>query len=309
MRAPEGTRTARIVGMFVILAALAGWQPPASAAESERFYDLLEPLPGTVATTVAPPITGDDAADRRIRALAEERGYRLRSRHVGRLVTAAGVPVAARAAGPLQNLIAEAGRAGHPLTVAYGHRSVDHQRLLFRHRLAAHSNEELASGEADHAIDAALMWVAPPGYSKHHSGHAVDFRSGEGSAVEFGTSPVGLWLAADDHAVAKRFGFLPSYPAGAGAQGPEPEPWEYVYVGTAAIHCSPILAGAEDRRAYDACLVDLRILAEHRAKGGARGFLDRVVGVDHEDPDPPAAADGARGRARVGLPELADAGS
>jgi len=29
----------------------------------------------------------------------------------------------------------------------------------------------------------------------------------------------------------KRFGFIPSYPENSGKQGPEPEPWEYVWVG------------------------------------------------------------------------------
>lgn len=268
------------MGMVAVLLAVAGWQPPASGAESERFFDLLEPLPGTVAPSAPPSITGDAAADRRIRTRAEDRGYRLRSQHVGRLVTAGGVPVAARVAGPLRDLLAEADGRGHTLTVAYGYRSVEHQRTLFQRRLADHADEVLASGQADDAIDAALMWVAPPGYSKHHTGHAVDFRAGDGEAVDFGTSPVGRWLADDDHAVAKRFGFLPSYPPGAGAQGPEPEPWEYVYVGTAAIHCAPQLASADDRHAYAACLVDRRILAQHRTSEGARGFLGRVVGVE-----------------------------
>ena len=42
-------------------------------------------------------------------------------------------------------------------------------------------------------------------------------------------------MAANNFAEAKRHGFVPSYPAGAGPQGPRPEPWEFVYVGVAPL--------------------------------------------------------------------------
>ncbi len=61
-------------------------------------------------------------------------------------------------------------------------------------------------------------------------------------------------MAADNYRVAKQFGFIPSYPSGAGAQGPEPEPWEYVYVGVKAIDCSPHLFRDNDRPAFDTCV-------------------------------------------------------
>ncbi|HEX2574974.1 MAG TPA: D-alanyl-D-alanine carboxypeptidase family protein, partial [Aquihabitans sp.] len=159
-----------------------------------------------------------------------------------------------RVAGPLEWLVAEARRNGHELGLRYGYRSADLQRTYFLQRIEGWSTDDIVAGRADDAIDAALRWVAAPGFSKHQSGFTVDFHAAGG--VAFGTSDVGRWLAADNHAVAKRFGFIPSYPAGAGAQGPEPEPWEYVYVGVAAIECAGPLVRDGDRPAFDACVRD-----------------------------------------------------
>ena len=42
---------------------------------------------------------------------------------------------------------------------------------------------------------------------------------------------------ADNFYNAKRFGFIPSYPDDLNAQGPNPEPWEFVWVGVDLIEC------------------------------------------------------------------------
>ena len=44
-------------------------------------------------------------------------------------------------------------------------------------------------------------------------------------------------MSADNYAAAKVFGFVPSYPVGATAIGPDPEPWEFTYVGVHNIRC------------------------------------------------------------------------
>src|SRR5690606_25521512 len=46
-----------------------------------------------------------------------------------------------------------------------------------------------------------------------------------------------------NYANAKRFGFIPSYPPDGGKQGPEPEPWEFVWVGVEVIRCGADLSG------------------------------------------------------------------
>ncbi len=249
---PRVFRGGRVLALAMVTVALLGCQPTFTGAEFKVFYDRYEPMPGTVARTVAPAIRGHAGADARIRSLAVGRGYRLRSEHAGRLVNVAGVPIDERVATPLLSLIREANRNSHVLTVTFGYRSVDHQRNLFLQRISGYSNASIAEGKADSEINAALMWVAPPGYSKHHSGFTVDFRADGGAA--FGTSAVGRWLAADNHTLARKHGFIPSYPAGAGPQGPEPEPWEYVFVGGKAIVCSPALVRENNRGAFDDCM-------------------------------------------------------
>lgn len=252
MSRSRGVRGRRLAAVVIVAVALAGCQPSLSGGELKALYDQYEPQPGSVMLTTPPAITGNVDADARIRWIAVGRGYRLRSQHTGRLVTVSGVPIDERVAAPFSSLIAEASRKGLYLGAGYGYRSVDHQRTLFLNRISAYSNADIIAGRADGAINAALMWVAAPGYSKHHSGFTLDLRASGGA--EFGTSAVGRWLAADNYAVAKRYGFIPSYPPDAGAQGPEPEPWEYNYVGTAAINCSPHLVRQNDREAFDECV-------------------------------------------------------
>ncbi len=82
-----------------------------------------------------------------------------------------------------------------------------------------------------------MRWYSLPGTSKHHAGYALDFRYPSGTFGEFRSTPDYAWLAADNFAVPKRHGLIPSYPDDAESQGPNPEPWEFVWVGTGLIHC------------------------------------------------------------------------
>lgn len=266
-----GGRLWRVIAAAVVAIGLVGCQPTLSGSEFKALYDRYEPLPGSVGLSAPPAITGNASADARIRSIAVGRGYRLRSQHTGRLVTVAGVPIDERVAGPFNALIAEANRAGHYLGAGYGYRSIDLQRTLFLRRISGYSNADISAGRADGAINAALMWVAAPGYSKHHSGFTLDLRAAGGAA--FGTSAVGRWLAADNYAVAKRYGFIPSYPPGAGAQGPEPEPWEFNYVGVIAVNCSLYLARQDNRDAFDECLVGTPISLKYASLGASSGPL------------------------------------
>jgi zinc D-Ala-D-Ala carboxypeptidase len=71
---------------------------------------------------------------------------------------------------------------------------------------------------------------APPGFSEHHTGLAIDFgdRKVPGCNLEacFATTPVGKWLLEN----ARSHGFELSFPAGNG-QGVSYEPWHWRYVG------------------------------------------------------------------------------
>jgi D-alanyl-D-alanine carboxypeptidase len=82
-----------------------------------------------------------------------------------------------------------------------------------------------------------LAWSAPPGYSKHHTGYVIDLALPGQDHNAFGRSAAYQWLIADNYLVLKSFGFVPSYPEEGPPQGPNPEAWEYAFVGGAAFRC------------------------------------------------------------------------
>jgi hypothetical protein len=232
----------------------AGWSEPSRASNpvvpkpihefpiltGNEFKDLtlaLQPLPGTVSVAPYPSITGNGDADARIRWFAEARGYRLRSTPTVGLVHAGGVPLTPDTAAAFQRLLAAARARGLPLGATSGYRSIDTQRGIFLRKLGGYTASQIAAGNADGAIGSALRFNSIPGYSKHHTAHAIDLVAG-GTLASFENSPTEQWLRADNFFVAKQFGFIPSYPRGATTQGPEPEPWEYIYVGQQAIRCA-----------------------------------------------------------------------
>lgn len=215
---------------------------PAAASEStpgfpyytgEEFQALYEyaatnTLPNLDQPADRGPITGNADVDARIWELAVTRGYRLRPIATGGLVTVDGVPMQAPAAEAWVALRAEARLNGLSFIVSSAYRSLQAQRTHFLGKL---------TGTSDDAIDAALTWYSVPGTSKHHSGYALDFRYRDGTFGGFRDTPDYAWLSADNFAVAKKHGFIPSYPDDVLDQGPNPEPWEFVWVGTDMIRC------------------------------------------------------------------------
>ncbi|MDX1766016.1 MAG: D-alanyl-D-alanine carboxypeptidase family protein, partial [Candidatus Saccharimonadales bacterium] len=188
-----------------------------------------------------PSITGSQGADDHIRMVAEARGYRLQFDATAELGSADGYPLQQVAADAWAELQTAAAQDGIPLNVTSGFRSVDSQRQIFLARLQAAcaeiygtgcSDEQIAGSQADQALDEVLATSSIPGYSRHHSGHTVDIgHTGVGEFEDFFGTPGWDWISADNYKNAKRFGFIPSYPPNGGLQGPDPEPWEYVYIG------------------------------------------------------------------------------
>ena len=201
----------------------------------QQFKELLDSarLPNLVDIADAPAITGDPQTDERIREVAEDRGYRLQPviASLDELVSVEQKllqPEAARAYGALS---AAARQAGHQLILRSAYRGFDVQRfLLFRHLKEPFTNER---------IRRALRVVAPPGYSRHQTGYAVDLETPGYGINDFKHSDAYAWLAADNFLQAKRHGFIPSYPAGVENQGPDPEPWEFFYIGVDNLMASP----------------------------------------------------------------------
>lgn len=94
-------------------------------------------------------------------------------------------------------------------------RSVERQREIIAGKLAA--------GKTMTEI---LRYVAPPGFSEHHTGRAIDIGTHGHLDLEedFASTPAYQWLAAH----AGRLGFTLSYPPG-GAQGIAYEPWHWCW--------------------------------------------------------------------------------
>lgn len=196
----------------------------------QALYDhaVANTLPGLEYPDERYSITGNPDLDDRIWGRALERGYQLRPTASGELVSVGGVRMQADAAVAWVGMRAEVRSAGHGFTVTSAYRSPASQRTTFLSRL---------NGTSNAAIDAALTWWSIPGASKHHGGYALDFRYPNGTFGQFRSTAGHAWLAADNFAVPKRHGLVPSYPDDVPNQGPNPEPWEYVWVGQALILC------------------------------------------------------------------------
>ena len=104
---------------------------------------------------------------------------------------------------------------GVTLRIVSAFRSIDRQAEIVRTKL-----------ERGLSLDAILEVSAPPGYSEHHTGRAVDVTTDGVPAleIEFEKTEAFRWLSAN----AGRFGFSLSYPAG-NLQGYAYEPWHWCH--------------------------------------------------------------------------------
>ena len=174
-------------------------------------------------------ITGNEELDLRIREIAEFRGYIRQPLAAAELVPVDGRLLQPPAAEAWEALQANARADGVALRMTSAFRDLRDQQILFRGRLGGRTS--------DAAIFATLRFSAPPGYSKHHGGYAVDIGQTGVERGGFINTRAYAWLAADDFARPKAHGFVPSYPEGGDFMGPDPEPWELVWIGTGRIAC------------------------------------------------------------------------
>lgn len=211
---------------------------------SEEFDSLYSSMayPNTQPITSPPQITGNETVDLRIRTIAQSRGYKLRSVPVSPIENSnePGLKddglLQPRALKAWQELKSSAQVANIPIKLRSGYRSIELQRQLFLSRLSASgvTTKQLVSGQADSQIVAALRDVAIPGYSRHHTGYTIDVLCGT-SVQAFETTTCYRWLSDNNYLNAKKFGWIPSEPDPANDQGPEPEAWEYSWVGQPAL--------------------------------------------------------------------------
>lgn len=211
-----------------------------------EFRDLYRSItyPNTEAFSIPPEITGNKEADARIRSLAEKRGFILTSIPVSPIEKSGEELTGSYQDDLLQTLAAmswqqlktAAKAEGLGLSMVSGYRSPKSQRELFTERLYSTgiTDAQIANGTGDNAVNLTLSMTAVPGYSRHHTGYTIDIHCDDG--VAFGNSVCNKWITKDNYLNAKKFGWIPSYPPGAGEQGPEPEAWEYVWVGTDVLY-------------------------------------------------------------------------
>lgn len=207
-----------------------------TGAEIKIFLDSFS-YPNVSEIEDLPSITGNLDADKRIRSIAETRGYRQKAIPNTSLVKIDGYAMQQKTIDSWNALKTAAVRDGIILKLNEGFRSIDDQRQLFVERYLASggSGVATAAGQQDELVNRLLEVTAIPGFSKHHTGFTVDIACGNSGAV-FEATPCFSWLSANNYANAKLAGWLPSYPDGAPAQGPNPEPWEYVWVGTDSLY-------------------------------------------------------------------------
>jgi len=190
------------------------------------FYDSYQ-YSNVSSITQKPFITGDVAIDTYIQNLAESRGYKLRAESL----SMSNQSQLTTAVSQLQTAAAQ--EAGLNFVFVSGYRSVADQRNIFLSVMneVGVNRSRILSGSEDTKLDSILKTRSIPGYSKHHTGYTVDFGCNSYDLVGFGSTACYQWISANNYENAKRFGLIPSYPQGAQNQGPNPEQWEYVWVG------------------------------------------------------------------------------
>ncbi len=186
---------------------------------------------------IVPSITGNAAADERIRNLALSRGYRARSIAIPPLADVGNYQLQERAAKAWEELTSAAKNDGLDLSMTAGFRTISDQQELFMNALNATgaTTASITADNSNFAVLSVLRTIAIPGYTRHHSGYTVDIGCDSQPNVVFGASRCFGWLSRDNYKNAKSYGWIPSYPDGAPEQGPEPEAWEYSWVGVDAL--------------------------------------------------------------------------
>jgi LAS superfamily LD-carboxypeptidase LdcB len=217
---------------------------------AQDFNDILVGITfeNTLDPKIETTITGDTVADRHIYNIAESRGYRFwpQADETKLVEVEPNIRLQPKAKESYQAMAAAAKSEGVILKITSGYRSQTEQNRIFRPRFEAlemaelggyYKPDDLARGEADDLIYRALALTAPAGYSRHHTGYAVDFAdlSPDNNTSVFNGSKAFIWLSKDNYANARKYGFIPSYPAGLQNVGPEPEAWEFMWVGERAI--------------------------------------------------------------------------
>lgn len=133
------------------------------------------------------------------------------------LVTVNGYKVHKDLAEAFKKMQAQAKKDGVTLNIISGYRSTEYQKTVFPKKFANKKNP------TEQEFISRLKFSAPPGFSEHHTGLAIDINSLEQT---FEGTKAYKWL--QEHA--KEYGFEISFPKN-NKQGLGFEPWHWRYVG------------------------------------------------------------------------------
>jgi D-alanyl-D-alanine carboxypeptidase len=187
-------------------------------------------------------ILGDSIVDKKIRQIASSRGF---SPHDdikdSELTAIEDVTIDKVTASKYNEMKQSAASLNIKFIISSGYRSVDDQRIIFTgeciaviaKRIGSYiAVDQIAKIITEDDIKTVMNRVAPPGYSRHHSGHTIDINDAV-YITAFDQTPAYKWLSNNNYLNARKFGFMPSYPKLSVVTqfGPNPEAWEYVYVG------------------------------------------------------------------------------
>lgn len=181
----------------------------------------LQPLVGSAGTTDNTPAVVLNQGDSPEKSILGHRAYEeAPAAELVALTYDEAIRLRPPAANQLEAMIANAEAQGIYLVPLSGFRSVDDQQYLFFDVKAERGQTAETRAEVS----------APPGYSEHHTGYAIDIGDANFPdthlQVSFETTPAFQWL--DQNAT--RYSFELSFPEG-NAQGIQYEPWHWRFVG------------------------------------------------------------------------------
>lgn len=144
------------------------------------------------------------------------------------LVTVNGMKVHKACAEAFKKMQADTQKDGVNLRIVSGFRSTEYQKTVFPKKFKNKTNP------TEQEFISRLKFSAPPGFSEHHTGLAIDINSLEQT---FAGTKAYKWLS--EHA--KDYGFEMSFPKD-NKQGLGFEPWHWRFVGTE--DCKKIFSNA-----------------------------------------------------------------
>jgi D-alanyl-D-alanine carboxypeptidase len=145
------------------------------------------------------------------------------------VMTSYGYQVDERIVPDLDAMINAAADDGVSLLICYGYRTFAQSQALFEKQV----NRQLEANPSytyDQAVEAAKLWVAPPGTSDHHTGLALDIVTPSNQVLDdnFANTDAAKWMEAHGW----EYGFVIRFPADkTDKTGIAYESWHLRYVG------------------------------------------------------------------------------